>query len=59
MTGQIHICPTCKRKILVEVAQNGTNHIIAMIVICFDCLTPQVQEKALARYPVAIPIEED
>jgi hypothetical protein len=59
VTGQIHICPKCKRNILVEVALNGTNHILGMVVICFDCLEPHMREKALARYPIAVPIEED
>ena len=58
IAGKIHVCPVCKRHILVERGLAGIDHTIEMIVVCFDCLDEPMQQKARERYPLVIPIEE-
>lgn len=58
IVGQIHLCSICKRKILVERGLAGKDTTIEMIVACFDCLDESTQRQSLARYPLALPIEQ-
>lgn len=58
IAGQIYICPVCERKILVERGLSGKDTTIEMIVVCFECLSESAQKQSLARYSVALPIEQ-
>lgn len=51
MRGKLVECK-CGKKILVERALIGSDHCIGVNAVCWDCLTPDQQEKAKTKYNI-------
>ena len=49
--GHLVKCYTCGKSILVETALNGTDHNIAILATCWDCMTDEAKLKAQKMYP--------
>jgi hypothetical protein len=51
-TGSLEKCHICGRKILVERSVNGTDHTLAAIVNCWDCLPERAKAQAREMYKI-------
>jgi hypothetical protein len=52
MSGRLIACSKCNRKILVERGLIGTDHTVALMAACWECLTEDEQNTARARYKI-------
>lgn len=55
--GRILKCEKCHRQILVEDMLIGTNHTVATVVTCWDCLTDWEKTRAREEYKISETIQ--
>jgi hypothetical protein len=54
VAGYFVECRMCHRKILVECGINGTNHNIAVLATCWDCMKEEHKKEAIKLYGAEI-----
>jgi hypothetical protein len=55
MTGKLWQCPHCLKYVLVERVLIGSEHTLNTFLACWDCMTPEKQDEARARYGLIPP----
>ncbi len=53
--GKLRACRICGRKMLVEDVLIGVTHTAETLVHCWDCLAPEIQDRATKMYALELP----